>query len=228
MQSGVLFDLDETLVDRRGTLLDYAQVLHSQFESHFKVGLQEFLSSVATLDNYGQTPRQEFFSGISALTEDFLTPTQIGVLYYTTAWLRPRLMPDAEALLKKLRVNGIPVAIVTNGQTQSQRAKIVNAGLDKLVDHIVISEEFGQRKPDAAIFNQAIEALGVKSVKNWFIGDNPGADIIGANQAGCNTIWLQRYLDWPTDQANCFNHKASNLEEVSDLLFSEFELVGKL
>jgi putative hydrolase of the HAD superfamily len=137
-------------------------------------------------------------------------------------------MPNAEALLKKLRINGIPVAIVTNGQTQSQRGKIVNAGLDKLVDQIVISEEFGQRKPDAAIFNQAFETLGVTSVKSWFIGDNPEADIIGANLAGCNTIWLQRYLDWPADHANCFNHKAANLDEVADLLFSEFELVDKL
>jgi phosphoglycolate phosphatase-like HAD superfamily hydrolase len=42
MQSGVLFDLDETLVDRRGTLLDYAQVLHSQLSHISKSGYRSF------------------------------------------------------------------------------------------------------------------------------------------------------------------------------------------
>ena len=49
---------------------------------------------------------------------------------------------------------------------------------------IAYSDEVGFRKPDGRIFRRALEALGVEPAQALHVGDNPDADVLGAQRAG--------------------------------------------
>jgi len=63
---GVVFDLDETLVDRRGSLDAYSRKLFSAFSESIVVPLDAFVSEFHRLDGNGRVPRDEFFAALAA------------------------------------------------------------------------------------------------------------------------------------------------------------------
>jgi FMN phosphatase YigB (HAD superfamily) len=95
--------------------------------------------------------------------------------------------------LRLLRSEGWRLAIVTNGTTAMQNAKIDHVGLRPLVDGVFVSEAEGARKPDREIFERAASELGVQldRRKGWMVGDSLEADVAGGAGAGLRTIWLQ-------------------------------------
>ncbi|TXC93449.1 HAD family hydrolase [Metabacillus litoralis] len=83
----------------------------------------------------------------------------------------------------------VKVAIITNGSTERQKAKIVNTGLNNYFDIIIISEEVGLSKPDKRIFELALSELNVKSEDAFFVGDDLEKDISGCQNGNVRGIW---------------------------------------
>nr|WP_313805076.1 HAD family hydrolase [Cytobacillus sp.] len=82
------------------------------------------------------------------------------------------------------------VAIITNGSTQRQKAKIMNTHLNSCFDIIIISEEVGLSKPDKRIFELALHKLNVPPEAALFVGDDLEKDIGGCQHANINGIWF--------------------------------------
>lgn len=91
--------------------------------------------------------------------------------------------PDAASTLKELRGRGIPVAVVSN-IGWDPRPLFVRFGLDELIGVYVLSYEHGMQKPDPALFQVALDALGSSGPETLMVGDNPRADG-GAVALGC-------------------------------------------
>jgi putative hydrolase of the HAD superfamily len=111
-----------------------------------------------------------------------------------------RLFPDVEVVLSIVR-DGVstedpravrPIGIVTNGPTEVQRAKLELLEVDRLVDFVLVSEEFGVAKPDPEIFREALRLAGVKPDEAIFVGDSVEFDMAGARAAGIPTVWVNR------------------------------------
>src|SRR5258708_21449706 len=83
-----------------------------------------------------------------------------------------RLYPDAQATVDALRNAGVKLALVTNGAAETQRDKIVRFDLGHRFDHIQIEGEFGQGKPELAVYRHALERLEVDAGAPWKCGDN--------------------------------------------------------
>jgi putative hydrolase of the HAD superfamily len=79
-----------------------------------------------------------------------------------------RLASYLDGLRPRLRT-----AIVTNAWSHG-RAELAAHGLDRLVDEVIVSAEVGVAKPDAAIFELALERLGVLAGETVFVDDTPG------------------------------------------------------
>src|SRR3954452_20050725 len=94
------------------------------------------------------------------------------------------------------QVSGSGCHVVT-GEAQNQRHKIRHLGLETCAGCILISEEVGLRKLNAAIFRLAAERLGVPVQQVLFVGDHPDPDVMGAARAGMQTAWLLRNRSWP-------------------------------
>ncbi len=95
-------------------------------------------------------------------------------------------------LFNALRNTGLPVGLITNGASDIQRTKLDALGIEDWFNVIVVSGEVGKAKPDASIFEVALNELGLEPHDVWHIGDNLEADVAGAKAAGLTAVWLNR------------------------------------
>jgi haloacid dehalogenase superfamily, subfamily IA, variant 3 with third motif having DD or ED/haloacid dehalogenase superfamily, subfamily IA, variant 1 with third motif having Dx(3-4)D or Dx(3-4)E len=108
--------------------------------------------------------------------------------------------------------------LLTNGSPDLQREKL--AGVPELApyfDHIIISGEFGEGKPAAAIFRHALERLGIEPEHGIMVGDKLTTDILGANTIGMTSVWVNRHGAVRNDDI-IPTHEIAHLEELLLLL----------
>ena len=123
-----------------------------------------------------------------------LTEAPVEVLWeiYYAARNRVKLYADALPALERITARW-PVASLTNG----------NADLERIGIHAhfhchVCARDTGVGKPDARIFREAAQRLGVAPEQILHVGDDPGLDVCGARDAGLRTAWINREgKPWP-------------------------------
>ena len=103
-----------------------------------------------------------------------------------------RLFDEVRDLVASARRARIPLALITNGASDTQRDKLSAVGIGEWFDTVVISGEVGLAKPDPRIFEVALEALGLGRDGVWHVGDSLAADVAGAKAAGVTAVWLNR------------------------------------
>jgi putative hydrolase of the HAD superfamily len=219
MIKAILFDLDETLVDRTNSIACYIHRLYHRYQLPPE-GYPAFYQRFVELDQHGYAVRAEVFA---TLIQEFAVATTLEVWlddFRQNAWTECLCFPDVDQVLNTLRGRGYQLGIITNGSRASQRAKIQAAKLDSYMDVILVSEEEGIKKPDPAIFLRAAEQLNVAPGACLFIGDHPDLDIMGAQAVGMQAVWVPRHLPWPAGQAQSC-HIVTTLAEIMHLLPSE-------
>lgn len=122
----------------------------------------------------------------------------------------------ARDLIDTLAARGVPTAILTNGWSPLQYLKVARA-LD-YAGPILVSDELGILKPDAAAFGKLIDVLGVPRERVWFVGDNPTTDIAGAQGAGLRGVWFDwEHMTYPADAPKP-DWRIGHLRELLDFL----------
>jgi putative hydrolase of the HAD superfamily len=131
------------------------------------------------------------------------------------------LFDDAGSLLDALR-GRFKLALITNGAPDSQREKLQCTDIEAVFDAVLISGELGIAKPDARIFQRALERLEVTPAEAWHIGDTLATDVAGARAAGVTAVWLNRNARQrdPSDPAP--DIEISSLAELVGLLGATF------
>lgn len=108
------------------------------------------------------------------------------------AWDSYQPFSDVAGLINLVRQTRIPIALVTNGASDTQRNKIEALGIAELFNAFSISGETGIAKPDKRAFTVVLTALGVSGKSVWHVGDSLASDVAGANAAGLTSVWLNR------------------------------------
>ena len=107
------------------------------------------------------------------------------------AWDPARqLAAHTPALLESLRERGLKLALVSNAFDPGWllHRDLEQMGLAERLDFAVFSSEIGKRKPHPAIFERALEALGVTATETVFVGDRLYEDVRGAGELGMTTV----------------------------------------
>lgn len=105
---------------------------------------------------------------------------------------RPYLIEGARGLCEELRAH-YRMAIVTNGVSAMQRARIERSSIAGLFGHVFVSEELGARKPESAFFDAVFRVYpDIPRACALVIGDSLTADIAGGARAGATTCWFRR------------------------------------
>ena len=104
-----------------------------------------------------------------------------------------RLYPDALATVDALRAQGVKLALVTNGASAMQRPKIARFDLEHRFDHIQIEGEFGQGKPELAVYRHALERVGCEAGDAWMVGDNYEWEVVAPQKLGMCGIWYNPF-----------------------------------
>jgi putative hydrolase of the HAD superfamily len=98
------------------------------------------------------------------------------------------LYPGARAFLDKLKNSNIPMGLITDGRSLTQRNKLKSLNIEKYFKDIIISEEFGSEKPTLANFVFFEEKYTGYSFV--YIGDNINKDFIAPNKLNWDTWCL--------------------------------------
>ncbi|MGY2260479.1 HAD family hydrolase [Pseudomonas sp. SDO55104_S430] len=93
------------------------------------------------------------------------------------------IFPEVQPTLEVL-ANHYALGVVTNGNADVRRL-----GLADYFKFALCAEDIGIAKPDARLFHEALQRGGVTARAAVHIGDHPGDDIAGAQQAGLRAIW---------------------------------------
>jgi HAD superfamily hydrolase (TIGR01509 family) len=113
------------------------------------------------------------------------------------AWAPARqLAADTHEVLESLRARGLLLGLVSNAFDPPDllHRDLAQLGVAERLDVAVFSSEIGRRKPDPAIFEHALRAIGVDAADALFVGDNLANDIAGAAALGmhpCQAAWFQ-------------------------------------
>lgn len=90
-----------------------------------------------------------------------------------------------------LHERGYTLGIVANSLSKTEIPQWLEAdGLSQYFKAVVLSSNFGRRKPDPYIFLEAARIAGVEPSNCAYVGDNPSRDISGARQAGFGMVLI--------------------------------------
>jgi putative hydrolase of the HAD superfamily len=107
------------------------------------------------------------------------------------------LFPDTIETLDVLKTR-FQLHIITNGFEEIQHVKLEFSGLNNYFECLITSEQAGSKKPDAAIFNYALQQAGAIAEESLMIGDDLDVDIIGAKIIGMDTILFDPFNSYQT------------------------------
>lgn len=113
---------------------------------------------------------------------------------------RAELIPGAAELVRELKRRGYRLALVADGPLGSFDNIYHQHQLYDCFDAFAISSEVGVEKPDARMFEYALNQLGIareKYGRTIMVGNNLARDIKGANAVGIISVWL----DWAPRRA---------------------------
>jgi len=125
--------------------------------------------------------------------------------------------------LKKLKVISKTfknLVLVTNGRSISQRNKLQSLNIKMFFKEILISEEFGLKKPDRIFYEKIIEKY--KNYNLIFIGDNIDIDLITPINKGLKTILIRNL----NNRIHKLNSNHPSIKEI-DLIYDEFSLIDE-
>ena len=131
--------------------------------------------------------------------------------------------PGAKETMLRLYEAGFTIVMVADGLVQSFANSMKQNGLDSIFSAKIISESCGERKPHPKMFQDAMDAIGLKSKDKHriiMVGNNLKRDIIGANRFGIRSVlltWSPRYNYEPTEEDMVPDETIKKPEELWDL-----------
>ncbi len=189
----VVFDMDNTLIDRQGA---FVQCIRDMIEEDTKSKISDhdfdrFMEEFLILDNNGMGNKEILFN---YYIEYFHLDLIWSVI--TDRWVDRlagymRLMDDAIEVLDELSKK-YRLAILTNGDSVSQRGKLNTFPHLNWFEIVMVAGDHPWPKPDVRIFELLCEKMNVLPSEVVFVGDTIASDIVGAKNAGMRTIWVQQ------------------------------------
>lgn len=140
--------------------------------------------------------------------------------------LRERLMnlylvlsayPEVFGTLKRLKADGMKVAILSNGAPSMLAAAAANAGIAELLDAVLSVEEVKVYKPHPAVYGLACERLNVAADHICFLSSN-GWDAYSAKAFGLRVLWCNRFGQAPERIPETPDAQIATLAELPDIV----------
>ncbi len=209
MIKALIFDLDNTLIDRQRA---FREMLNREFHALFQdeALVSQMVQDVMEWDNNGTVERIVVFKKwVEKYHVTVITAEELDQKWSNESGTVAFLFDDVRDTLTKLKKK-YKLALLTNGNASSQRRKIHTIQIDDLIDYSLVSGEFSVRKPDKRIFEYTCKALGLQCEECAYIGDNYNIDVLGSRNAGMLPIYVSRNNELHDD--------VQTIHEIKELL----------
>ena len=205
VMKGVLFDFFGTLVNYStsrvaqgyyathslirecGIDIDYSEFLHRWVSAHEECDAKREASgreyrgvdvAIGFLEGLG--PQQWPEPVASQLWRSYVTEWSSGVTY----------IAGVPEMLQRLSEQ-YNIGVISNTQDEQLVHELLKkSGAEPYLDVVVTSVEHGTPKPDASIFQRALDMLGCKASEALFVGDSYVHDYVGATNAGLKALLI--------------------------------------
>ena len=128
---------------------------------------------------------------------------------------KPGVVEGAHELMEYLKHQGYRMHMCSNGFHEVQYKKLAACGLKDYFDTIILSEDAGANKPSMQYFDYALRQSGADIATTIMIGDNLQTDIMGANRAGLDTIFFNR---WGIEPSSVPTYTVETLRDIMKIL----------
>jgi putative hydrolase of the HAD superfamily len=106
------------------------------------------------------------------------------------------------------------MAVVSDAQSAYAVPELRAVGLLKYFNPIIVSGDYGYRKPDPRLFQKALEALQARPEQAIFIGNDLYHDISGAQQVGMKAIFVSNNQSDTSSQIISPDYTISHFAEL--------------
>jgi putative hydrolase of the HAD superfamily len=236
--TGILLDLDDTLIDTRAAMVAAGAVAAAELwpeagaEVHRAAGVH-FHRDPAGLFAHFTSGEVSFAqmrqARVADLLETFALPAvdelakRFEQAYEPSFAANLHAFDDVTPLLQAARTAGVCVGLLTNSSSAYTQVKLQVSGLEGVFAVVATRDTLGFGKPDERVFRHACRLMGSRAAETVYVGDQLEIDAIGATRAGLRAIWLQR---GPGEAPACANTGTrahgipvvSSLREVAALL----------
>lgn len=185
----VIFDLDQTLLDKDQSLCNFANYQYEKFSLiRFIPDKNDFIEKFSELNNI-VLPKEKVYEKLIAIynIEKSLYDKLLNDLN-NNFHLHSVGFPGLHECLGELKERGYKLGMITNGRDFYQRNKVLALGISDYFNDIVTSGAVKIKKPDPEIFRIALTNLRSSSERCVFVGDSLKADVIPAKELGMFTI----------------------------------------
>ncbi len=198
MIRGVIFDLDNTLVDfMKMKELCIKAAVNAMKDAGLDMPDDEATKKLFAIYDSKGIEYQMIF-------DDFLKEEYGKVDYKLQAagihaYRRQRIAalvtyPNVSSTLIKLIKKGIKLGVVSDAPRPQAWLRLVQLDLHHFFDSVVTFDDTGVRKPDSKPFIKCLDELGLKPEESLMVGDWPERDMVGAGAVGMKTVFA-RYGD---------------------------------
>ena len=234
MITGLLLDIDDTLIDTRAAMVAAGEAAVAELwpragaAVHHAAGVR-FRSDPGGLFGRFTTGEISFAQMRQARVADLIdsfSPVALGEVAIQEASRRfeeayepafvanVRLFEDVLPLMAAADRAGIRIGLLTNSSSHYTRQKLGITGLTGVFDVVVTTDTLGFGKPDARAFQHACRLMGLAPAETVYVGDDVEIDAIAASEAGLGAIWLRRD---PGDSQGAGRARACGIPVVASL-----------
>jgi len=215
--SGVIFDLEGTLVDFQW------KITEAVAEVKGKIKEWEWTTPLADIRDYAQL----FNTGIriapgaeeKARFLDLIN--EIYDTYDKDALTRWRPQPGADPLLKHLSEKQVPLAVCSNVGRKAMQGILALLGWEKIFRTVITRDDVVFLKPETEGLLKTAGILGLALSSIIFIGDSR-TDFLTAREAGCSVIIVARGENTRKELEPLHpNYLFSSMDECRTVLFPE-------
>jgi putative hydrolase of the HAD superfamily len=158
-------------------------------------------------------------SALASIAEDLMC-------YIETRYYERNLRPEAPAVLEAIKQMGLKIGLISNVNSRGQvPTSLTEYKLGHYFDPVVLSSEYGRRKPDPAIFHYAARLANVPTSQCVIVGDRISRDILGARRAGFGlTIQIKHDFEHgELDEGATPDFVINQMTELIDILQAELK-----
>jgi len=225
----VFFDLDHTLWDFNANAEESLKELYGFFnlESRAISTFQQFYSIYI---NHNATLWSRFEKGYISVEElkwrrmwrtlldfqiaDERLSKEMSEYFLEILPKKKRVFEYTYEILEYLTVKKYSLHLITNGFEKTQKIKLESAGLTKYFKNVVTSEISNSVKPKKEIFEYAIAKAKCSMEESIMIGDNLNADILGAKNAGMDSVFVNHINGENNEVPTYTIHHLKELESI--------------
>lgn len=124
------------------------------------------------------------------------------------------LFPYTVEILEYLTAKKYTLHLITNGFEKTQWAKLNSANISGYFTEVITSETANSLKPKKEIFEFAITRCGTECCESIMLGDNLDADIMGAMNAGWDTVFVNHLREETTLKPTYTVYDLKELENI--------------